>query len=76
MFIYNQVSVKLSVILIPPLKANYNMTCRLGGRSIPTVIVTDKIQCSIEPSDGRSIILSCNVSANSIIHYELCVIHQ
>lgn len=63
MLIYIQVSVNLSVTFKPPLKTNYNMRCRLGGRYIPTVIVSDKIQCTIEPSDDRSILLSCNVSA-------------
>lgn len=53
----------LSVTFKPPLKANYNMRCRLGGRSIPTVFVSDKIQCIIEPRDEQSIMLSYNVSA-------------
>uniref|UniRef100_K1R650 Plexin-B2 n=1 Tax=Magallana gigas TaxID=29159 RepID=K1R650_MAGGI len=50
----NAVSVNLSVTFKPPLKTNYNMRCRLGGRYIPTVIVSDKIQCTIEPSDDRN----------------------
>ncbi|XP_052678387.1 plexin-A2-like, partial [Crassostrea angulata] len=54
----NTVSVNLSVTFKPPLKANYNMRCRLGGRSIPTVFVSDKIQCIIEPRDEQSIMLS------------------
>lgn len=75
MLIYIQVSDNLSVTFMPPLKTNYNMSCRLGGSPIPTVIETDNIQCSIQPSDDRSM-LSCNVSANLIIHHELCVIYQ
>lgn len=63
MLIYIQVSVNLSVTFKPPLKTNDNMTCILGGRSIPTVVVSDKIQCTIEPRDERSMtMLLCNVS--------------
>lgn len=63
MLIYIQVSVNLSVTFKPPLKTDYNMRCRLGGKSIPTVFVSDKIHCIIEPREERSIMLSCNVSA-------------
>lgn len=59
-YINMQVPVTLPVTFVPSLKTNDNMTCKLDGRSIPTVIASDKIQCTIEPS--RSTILSCNIS--------------
>eukprot|EP00105_Crassostrea_gigas_P037113 XP_019921261.1 PREDICTED: plexin-B-like [Crassostrea gigas] len=68
----NAVSVNLSVTFKPPLKTNYNMRCRLGGRYIPTVIVSDKIQCTIEPSDDRTYkceSLSPNKKDCSTCHY-------
>lgn len=64
-----QVKVTLNVTFVPPLETNNNMTCRLGGEYIGTVIESNKIQCTIiEPSSGRSkgSTKSCNVSAIQI----------
>lgn len=79
-----QVSVTLSVTLKPPLETYANMTCRLGGRPIPTVTLSDKIQCIIEretsgdeTSDNRRprrSTISCNVSAIQYINCTLLII--
>lgn len=65
--------VTLNVTFKPPLESNENMTCRLKGINIPTVTLSNKIQCTIEPqtsSDRRSKrSISCNVSA---IQYSNC----
>lgn len=83
-YLFMQGSVNLNVTFKPQLETYENMTCRLGEETIPSVSLSNKIQCTIKPKTSgdetsddrrpRRSTISCNVSAIQYINCTFLII--